>query len=230
MLPYYGLYPISGCGDMIKNAFLYHTQQVFFMQSALPQLTDAEWEVLTRADWYVARARTDEAVQALLLNCRDQVRCSLNTERTDFPYKLDIVSGRTHKGNHYQHHPYQVLDYPRLLLGEDLCVLRTAVIYAHSLSCHLLLRGEPLAQVWPRLKLLITEGKLDGLQWDNGPDPWQWEPEWFAPIGQMNKAELCHLQPEWVRLTTFWPLTEAEALPNKVNDFARLTIIPLFTV
>jgi hypothetical protein len=161
------------------------------MDGAKIRLSDAEMELLLRADWILTKNRILQKSMQLLGIIQENYAHHLHQLSKSLPAELFAVAAKISKGENLRGLPYQVLDYPRLFERENVFAIRTLFWWGNFFSITLQLSG--------KYKVLFQKNILSNYSYLRAneyhccisDDPWlhHFEKDNYIPLGEMDEDE-----------------------------------------
>lgn len=132
---------------------------------------------------------------------------------------------RVAKGENYHELPYFLMDYPSVFHREDIFAMRWMCWWGKYFSASIILSGQSLAKYGNAL--VQQKEALHSFQFCLHKDPWENRrlPKYFQPFTKVDSEQIekCQHEHQFIRLTHFYPLSEAWEIQEKFDeDFALL--------
>jgi hypothetical protein len=161
------------------------------MDGAKIRLSDAEMELLLRADWILTKNRILQKSMQLLGIIQENYAHHLHQLPKPLPAELFAVAAKISKGENLQGLPYQVLDYPRLFERENVFAIRTLFWWGNFFSITIQLSGKYKALFQENIYSNYPYLRSGGFYCCINDDPWlhHFEKDNYISLGEMDEAE-----------------------------------------
>ena len=184
------------------------------MNSTKVSFSDKELALLNEKDFWIERKILSDKLMELLNSVKESIRLTPLFNQIAWLDGTDLTNGKITRGENYLSFPWMVLDFPRLISGDNLLLYRTMIWWGNGCSSSLVVQGGYLNEAKKSLVNQLPDLLSQHILFATATDAWVHNPNDDSNLLMSEITAEKFPEQNYIKLMKKIPMNELENLPE----------------